>query len=97
MSYKKNLKLNSSNVSLSIKESCIINDRQMVFQLVRQLVQAQLDCPDKELSSRLWEDVANRGIDLDRVINLMYSCKIHEDDDEMMKVDDIYQRTGLIG
>ncbi len=97
MSLTKNFQFDSSKVSLSLKESKIFNDRQMVFQLVRQLVQAQLDCPDKELTNKLWEDVANRGIDLDRVINLMYSCTMHEDDDEMIKVDEIYQRTGLVG
>ncbi len=80
-----------------MKESRMINDRKKVFQLVRQLIQAQLDCSDKELTKRLWQDVANKGIDLDRVINLMYTCSFHEDDNEMIKVDENFQRTGLVG
>ena len=73
------------------------NDRPAVFQLVRDLVQAQFDRGDEELTKRLWQDVADREIDLDRVINLMYTCSFHEDDNEMTKVDETYQKTGLVG
>ena len=97
MAFKKTLKVDPSKVSLVKKESRVINDRQTVFQLVRQLVQAQLERTDEELIKRLWKDVADRGIDLDRVINLMYTCSVHEDDNEMAKIDEIYQRTGLVG
>ncbi len=44
------------------------------FQLVRDLVQAKFDRGDEELTKRLWPDAADRDIDLDRVINLMYTC-----------------------
>ena len=98
MQFETNLKLNSSNDFLCKRnDSVLINDRQTVFHLVRQLVQAQLQCDDGELTRKLWKDVADRGIDLDRVINLMYSCSLHEDDKEMIKIDDFYQRTGLVG
>ena len=94
---EKNFKFDSLKVSLATKESKKINDQQAVFKLVRKLVHAELELSDKELTSRLWKDVADKGIDLDRVINLMFSCSIHEDDNEMIKVDEIYQRTGLVG
>ena len=97
MVFKKSLKFDSSTVSSRIEESRIINDRKRVFNLVRQLVQAQMDSTDKELTKKLWKDVTDKGIDLDRVITLMYSCSLHEDDNEMIKVDEIYQRTGLVG
>ena len=87
----------SSDVPLRIKEATIRNDRQAVFQLVRDLVQAQFDRADEELTKRLWQDVADRKIDLDRVINLMYTCSFHEDDEEMTKVDETYQKRGLVG
>ena len=86
-----------SNVQIGTQEARIRNDRQSVFQLVRDLVQAQLERGDKELTKRLWQDVADRDIDLDRVINLMYTCSFHEDDYEMTKVDQTYQKTGLVG
>ncbi len=97
MPTKKNFISSTSEVSLDIKEARIRNDRQAVFQLVRELVKAQFNRADEELTKRLWQDVADRGIDLDRVINLMYTCSFHEDDNEMTKVDETYQRTGLVG
>ncbi len=87
----------SSHIPLETQEARIRNDRQAVFQLVRDLVQAQFDLADEELTKRLWQDVADRKIDLDRVINLMYTCSFHEDDEEMTKVDETYQKTGLVG
>ena len=87
----------SSHVPVGIHEARIRNDRQAVFQLIRDLVQAQFDRADEELTKRLWQDVADRKIDLDRVINLMYTCSFHEDDEEMTKVDETYQKTGLVG
>ena len=87
----------STKVSHGSQEDRIRNDRQAVFQLVRELEQAQFNRGDKELTKRLWQDVADREIDLDRVINLMYTCSFHEDDNEMTKVDETYQKTGLVG
>ncbi len=87
----------SSQLPVGTQETRIRNDRQAVFQLVRDLVQAQFARGDEELTKRLWQDVADRKIDLDRVINLMYTCSFHEDDEEMTKVDEIYQKTGLVG
>ena len=87
----------SSKLHTGIQESRIRNDRQTVFQLVRDLVQAQFDRADEELTKRLWQDVADREIDLDRVINLMYTCSFHEDDYEMTKVDETFQKRGVVG
>ena len=87
---------NSSKVKTETNEARIRNDRQAVFQLVRDLVQAQFDRGDAELTRRLWQDVADRGIDLERVINLMYTCSFHEDDYEMTQADEVYQQTGLV-
>ena len=97
MTLKKNIIPKSPKVQVGTEESRIRNDRQAVFQLVRDLVQAQFNRGDEELTKRLWQDVADREIDLDRVINLMYTCSFHEDDYEMTKVDETYQKTGLVG
>ena len=97
MALQKRIISKSSNNEVSTQEARIRNDRQAVFQLVRDLVQAQFDRGDEELTKRLWQDVADREIDLDRVINLMYTCSFHEDDNEMTKVDETYQKTGLVG
>ena len=86
----------SSKIKVETQEARIRNDRQAVFELVRDLVQAQFERGDEELTKRLWQDVADRNIDLERVINLMYTCSFHEDDNEMTKVDENYQKSGLV-
>ena len=97
MNLKNKFTSTSSHVPIETQEARIRNDRQAVFQIVRDLVQAQFARGDEELTKRLWQDVVDRKIDLDRVINLMYTCSFHEDDDEMTKVDETYQKTGLVG
>ncbi len=97
MVLKKKLITKSSEVQTGTSEARIRNDRQAVFQLVRDLVQAQFNRGDEELTKRLWQDVADREIDLDRVINLMYTCSFHEDDYEMTKVDETYQKKSMFG
>ncbi len=95
MPLQKKIIPNSIIVHFEKLESRIRNDRQAVFQLVRDLLEAQFERADNQLTKRLLPDVADRDIDLDRVINLMYSCSSHEDEDEMTREEDNYQKTGL--
>ena len=97
MNLKNKFSSKSSQLRIGSQEARIRNDRQAVFQVVWDLVQAQFARGDEELTKRLWQDVADRKIDLDRVINLMYTCSFHEDDEEMTNVDETYQKTGLVG
>ena len=91
--------LNKSRVSNSIEckvnseELRIRNDRQAVFQLVRNLVQAQFVVSDQELVHRLWQDVVDRNIDINRIINLMYKCSDHTNNLEMTEAYEIYQNS----
>ncbi len=97
MALKKKSISSSLEVRFDTKEGRVRNDRQSVFQLVRELVHSQFILADEELTRRLWQDVADREIDIDRVINLMYTCSFHDDDNEMTEVDETYQKTGLVG
>ena len=72
---------------LDASESRMRNDRQSIFLLVRELVHAQFELSDHELTSRLWQEVADRKINIDRIINLMYGCTFHDDEEEMLEVD----------
>ena len=56
------------------------------FQLVLTLAEAQFERGDQEFIKRLWRDVADIKIDLDRMINLMNSCSFHNDDNDMTMV-----------
>ncbi len=75
-----------------IEGSTILNSRKTIFKLVRELVEAQFIRSDQELTTRLWKKIANREIEIDRVINLLYKCTFHDDDLEMTKVDEEYQQ-----
>ena len=66
------------------------NDRQSYLSLTRQLVSAQFVLADGQLAARLWQEVADRDMDLGRVINLLYGCSFPEDDQAMQEADDAY-------
>ena len=66
------------------------NYRQSYLSLTRQLVKAQFALADSQLTARLWQEVADREMDLGTVINLLYGCSFPEDDQAMQEADDSY-------
>ena len=74
----------------SFDECRLRNDRQRYVALSRQLVLAQFVLRDWELTTRLWQDVASREMDLGRIINLLYCCASPEDDEAMRCIDEGY-------
>ena len=71
----------SSQVDLSS------DDQALVFALTRDLVKAQFYLADEELTKRLWHEVADLNLSQERIINLMYRCYFHEDDQQMLDAD----------
>ena len=65
-------------------------DQEKVYALTRELVNAQFQLCDDELTNRLWEEVANLNIDPERIINLMYKCYSHDDFTAMIDTDSKY-------
>ena len=61
------------------------------FDAARRLAQAQFQLADAELNQRLWQDVADRDLDVDRVINLLYGCWFQEDSGALRAADDEFQ------
>ena len=64
------------------------NDRQTYFAFTRELVNAQFVLADQELTRRLWQEVGDRNLEIGRIINLLYRCGCHDDESEMVEVDD---------
>ena len=60
------------------------------FSVARSLAEAHFRLADEQLCDRLWQDVAERHLDLDRVMNLMYGCWFHDDLAEMRGADAHY-------
>ena len=68
-------------------ECRIRNDRQSYFAFARELAHAQFVLADSELSSRLWQDVADRELDVSRLLHLLYGGWDVEDDEELLEAD----------
>ena len=61
--------------------------QQAHFDAARRLAQAQVQLADAELSQRLWQDVADRDLDVDRIMNLLYGCWFQEDSGALRAAD----------
>ena len=65
-------------------------EQDLYFSCARNLARAQFQLADDELSRRLWQDVAERQLDVDRILNLMYGCWFQEDREAMQEADAAY-------
>ncbi len=73
------------------QESQKSSERELIYSKVRELIRAQFQLADQELTKRLWQDVADSNFDKDRIIHLMYRCSFHDDDNAMFEADLLYQ------
>ena len=74
----------------SVEECRLRNDRESYFELVRQLSHAQFTLSDPVLTARLWDEVDERGMDLGRIIHLLYGCSVHDDVELLRRADESY-------
>ena len=65
--------------------------QQAHFDAARRLAQAQFQLADAELSQRLWQDVADCDLDVDRVLNLLYGCWFQDDPAALCAADAEFQ------
>ena len=71
-------------------ESPAYREQEVYFSCARNLARAQFQLADHELSRRLWQDVADRELDVDRILNLMYGCWFQDEIDSMQESDRHY-------
>ena len=76
--------------SLLRYNSPVTSNRDEYFSCARDLVLAQVQLADQELTQRLWQDVADRNLDVDRIIHLMYRCRFHDDNEALRAADDAF-------
>ena len=65
-------------------------NQQACFDAARNLARAQFLLADAELSQRFWQDVADRGLDVERIEQLMYGCWFQDDPEAMVAADAAY-------
>jgi hypothetical protein len=80
--------------SLLRYNSPVKSDQEAYFSCARNLVVAQFQLADQELTQRLWQDVADRHLDVDRIIHLMYRCRFHDDNEAFREADDAFVALG---
>jgi len=68
-----------------------LKERQLLFQLTRQLVQAQFVRADRVESERLWQEAAAEEMDPERITALLYGVADHEDTEAMEEIDRVYR------
>ena len=71
-------------------ESPAQREQEVYFSCARNLAIAQFQLADNELSRRLWQDVGDRELDVERVLNLMYGCWFQDDFQAMQEADRAY-------
>ena len=81
--YRGNKYLSKRSINKSYRYEA--NDK--VFSLAMDLINAQFNLANDELSRKLWDEVAALKIDPQRIINLMYRCHSHEDSQSMLEAD----------
>ena len=83
-------KLLKPPVQHSLSDERLRTDRQSYFAMTRALVDAQLHWRDTELSSRLWQEVADRDMDRGRILHLLYGVEAHHDEQTLLRADMAY-------
>ena len=63
------------------------NDRQSYIAIARAIAHAQFVLADPELSRRLWQDVADRDLEVSRILHLLYGGWDLDTDEEMQEAD----------
>ena len=77
-------------VQHGISEDRLRNDRQSYFTMTRALSEAQMEWRDAELSSRLWQEVIDRGMDRGRILHLLYTVETPQDEEALQSADMAY-------
>ena len=82
--------LHTLQTNLLRYNSPVTSDQEEYFSCARDLVLAQFQLAYQELTQRLWQDVADRNFDVDRIIHLMYRCRFHDDNEALKEADDAF-------
>ena len=66
------------------------------FDCARQIARAQFQLADDELTRRLWQNVADQGLDVDRILNLLYNCHFQDDRTSLVQADEEFRRKTIV-
>ena len=67
-----------------------LRDQAKLFALVQSLANAQFVLADSELTRRIWQEVADLNLDVERVENLLYRCCFQDDLEALKEADQAF-------
>ena len=60
------------------------------FKITRDISEAQFYLGNRFQEIYLWQEVADRDMDVSRIVNLLYGCSFHDDEAAMAEADDAF-------
>ena len=57
------------------------------FEITRDISEAQFHLGNRFQEIYLWQEVADRNMNVERIENLLYGCFFHDDEDAMIEAD----------
>ena len=77
------------NISCDLKISRLFLDS-AYFQITRDISEAQFYLGNRFQELYLWQEVADRDMEVSRIENLLYGCFFHDDEEAMAEADREY-------
>ena len=64
-----------------------VKEQSAYFQITRDISVAQFYLRNRFQELYLWQEVADRGMEVSRIENLLYGCFFHDDEEAMVEAD----------
>ena len=64
-----------------------VKEQSAYFQITRDISEAQFYLGNRSQELYLWQEVADRGMKVSRIENLLYGCFSHDDEEAMVEAD----------
>ena len=67
-----------------------VKEQSAYFQIARDISEAQFYLGNRFQEFYLWQEVADRDMEVSRIENLLYGCFFHDDEEAMVEADREY-------
>ena len=67
-----------------------VKEKSAYFQIARDISEAQFYLGNRFQELYLWQEVADRDMEVSRIENLLYGCFFHDDEEAMVEADREY-------
>ena len=64
-----------------------VKEQSAYFKIAREISEAQFNLGNRFQEIYLWQEVADRDLEVSRIENLLYGCFFHDDEEAMVETD----------